>query len=953
MRLMAEGDLQRACNSCRYRVRSAGQVLANAILLAGLVLLGGAAALAQVSNGRVAGQVVDSTGAVLQGAQVELQPGHYSAVSNSRGEYSIENVAPGDYTLTVSFVGFLSFTSKVTVSGGQTAEVPVSLAVATTKQEVTVRAVPLVGEAEAVNIQRTADNILNVIPAEVITSLPNATIADAAGRLPGVSLERDEGEGKYIDVRGTAPELTNTTIDGINTPSPEGGVRQVKLDTIPADLVESVQVNKTLQANMDADGIGGSVNLVTKTAGEKPSFSFGGLGGYTPIVDGRHIDQFNFTVGDRFGASKRLGVLFGATYDYNSRGIDDLEPTPDAVQNADGSLTPHFDSMDVREYAYNRSRWGFAGSADYRIKEGSVITLRYLYSAFKDYGDKWVYTLNDGSAPGFSTSTRRPKYTIGNLALAGTHTWKSFLVHWEAATAVAGQLASAGNPGADFGPTGTLANSTGCLYDAAATTNIYLPQWTPSCFSPGPDDLYQPSMYSLSDVVYSHGLTERLNLMGAADMTKYYHWGSHFATFQFGGKFRNNHKFDDSWQDTFTPNGTLLMTQFLSDFKNPNYYFGHYTLGPVSDWNDITSFVNNNSSQFGFSSTFGGNNMNFDLIERISAGYAMNTIDLGRVRLVAGVRLEDTQVHTLSCDCTNQITGNGPVNVPFSGSYLDVLPSVSARIRLDDNSGLRLVYGRGLARPDPEFLTTAVTLDITTHPYTYSIGNPGLKPEHANDFDVLYERYLKPFGMISGGVFYKNLTDPIIESESHPTTGPYAGYIVQQPSNAGSAYVAGFEAAYQQNFTSLSGAWSGLGFMANYLYAASKAYGLQGRSDHPPLLRTSPSVWNISPSYTRGRVTARFGMTYNGASIYQYNYQDGAAYGINGPNGDNYLYPHLQLDAQGSVRVRGGLSLMAAVLNISNEVFGFYNGSNQYMTQREFYKPTYEFGFRWVSGVER
>jgi hypothetical protein len=139
--------------------------------------------------------------------------------------------------------------------------------------------------------------------------------------------------------------------------------------------------------------------------------------------------------------------------------------------------------------------------------------------------------------------------------------------------------------------------------------------------------------------------------------------------------------------------------------------------------------------------------------------------------------------------------------------------------------------------------------------------------------------------------------------------------------------------------------------MANYLYSASRAYDLQGRSDSPPLIRQSPSVWNISPSYARGRLTLRYGMTYNGASIYQYNYQDGAAYGIHGPNGDNYLFPHLQLDGQGSVRVKGGLSLMVAVLNMSNEVFGFYNGSVQYMNQREFYKPTYEIGFRWDSAV--
>jgi len=259
----------------------------------------------------------------------------------------------------------------------------------------------------------------------------------------------------------------------------------------------------------------------------------------------------------------------------------------------------------------------------------------------------------------------------------------------------------------------------------------------------------------------------------------------------------------------------------------------------------------------------------------------------------------------------------------------------------------------GLARPDPEFLTTAVTIDITTNPYTHSIGNPVLKAEHAQDGDVLYERYLKPIGMVSGGIFYKYLTNPIIEATTHPDSGPYAGYIVQQPGNAGFAHIFGFEAAYQQQFRSLPGIWSGFGLMANYLYASSRAYEIQGRSDTPPLLRTSPSVWNISPSYGRGRVNARFGMSYYGASIYQYNCQDGAAYGINGPNGDNYLFPHLQLDAQGSVRVKGGLSLLFAVLNISNEVFGFYNGSTQYMNQREFYKPTYQFGFRWDSAAGR
>src|SRR5947207_521692 len=122
---------------------------------------------------------------------------------------------------------------------------------------------------------------------DVVRRLPNANMADALGRLPSVTLERDEGEGKYVQVRGTEPRLTSVTINGINVPSPESGVRQIKLDAIPADIVESVEINKTLQANQDPDGIGGSVNLVTKTAGERANITLSGMGGYTPIVIGR------------------------------------------------------------------------------------------------------------------------------------------------------------------------------------------------------------------------------------------------------------------------------------------------------------------------------------------------------------------------------------------------------------------------------------------------------------------------------------------------------------------------------------------------------------------------------------------------------------------------------------------------------------------------------------------
>ncbi len=276
--------------------------------------------MAQTGRGTISGRLTDAAGGVLQGARVELQPSGAVVVSNNQGEYTILDVTSGTYELTVSFVGFTPSTESVTVTAGQSTRSDITLQVGGRKEELVVTAERPHGEAEEINRARTADNILQVLSNEVITSLPNANVADAIGRMPSVTLERDEGEGKYVQIRGTEPRYSNVTIDGVNVPSPEN-VRQIKLDVVPSDLVESVEINKTLLANMDGDAIGGSVNLRTKMAGETPTLSVYGLGGYTPIIGGRGLSQFGGTIGQRFGPQKRLCVMFGGTYDYNGHGI--------------------------------------------------------------------------------------------------------------------------------------------------------------------------------------------------------------------------------------------------------------------------------------------------------------------------------------------------------------------------------------------------------------------------------------------------------------------------------------------------------------------------------------------------------------------------------------------------------------------------------------------------------
>ena len=209
-----------------------------------------------------------------------------------------------------------------------------------------------------------------------------------------------------------------------------------------------------------------------------------------------------------------------------------------------------------------------------------------------------------------------------------------------------------------------------------------------------------------------------------------------------------------------------------------------------------------------------------------------------------------------------------------------------------------------------------------------------------------------PFDFSTQTFILKNYTpSPIVQ----PGT-----FYATQPINAGSAWISGFEASYLQHLSFLPGALRGVGLAANYGYTASQAKGLPGRSDHPRLLRNAPNTWNVSPTYDLGRVSVRVGLSYNQANISAYGYQDGTLLadgvtqstptpgGLKGPFSDQYFYSHLQVDAQGSIRLAHGLNFIMYGLNLTNEVFGFYQGSPQYMIQREYYQPTYAVGFRWT-----
>ncbi|MDQ2834894.1 MAG: TonB-dependent receptor [Acidobacteriota bacterium] len=941
---------------------------------------------AQDRRGVVAGTVKDASGAVLSGALVELQPTGKRAVSDAQGKYRIADVSTGDYSVLCSYVGFRAANADINVAGDRVETVNPVLEVAVQGDTVMVTGERLRGEAEAINIQRTSNDIVQVLPSKVINSLPNTNIADAVGRLPSVTLERDEGEGKYVQIRGTEPRLSNTTIDGVNVPSPEGSVRNVKLDVIPAALVDRIEVFKTLSANQDGDAIGGSVNLVTKTATERPTYEFGIQGGYSPIQNGRWLNGFDGTYGNRFGTEKKLGFLLGATYDHNDRGIDDFEPLPLVIPGADGT-TPiaAFTTADLRTYRYYRTRYGFAGGTDYVVRPGTQVYMKGLFSDFHDYGDAWVYTPTSwvkgtSTSPGTAVTgqsgtvttfdntgnykyrqyVRRPDQQIFSVLTGLDQTWNS------AHLAVEFAGGRSHNIGAQDFATTTFNGPTGLQFSVDAK-DPYRPQFnvqTPNV------NVLDPKLYSMSSVVLPKAHSTQLNFQGGAALSKLYNIGSHFGTFEFGTKIRNANKTQNQDDQNFVPqldgSGNNVLTPLLSDGlstqTNPNYYDGSYAFGPLSDYTKLQNLFQNNPGSFmADTSTAMINSLGatYTANERIYAGYVMNTITVSKFRFETGLRIEATDAH-YTANQVNLNNGNFDSVTPVTGSsgYINLLPSVQVQYQIEPNTNLRASYGRGLSRPNFQDIVPSNQTDPNTTPPSIVKGNPALVATTANDFDILAEHFFKGLGVVQGGFFYKKLANPIYNTSTTIQGGPQDGYQVKQSVNGPSAYIAGVELAYQQRLSFLPGMLNGFGVDGNYSYTTSQvtfpvAF---GRTDKAALLRQAPNTYNVGMTYDRTRFSMRFGLSHNDANIYSYAYGGGDAVankdpiiGLKGPGGDQYLYAHTQYDIQGSYRVARHLRVVVSGLNLSNEVFGFYVGSPVYPIQREYYKPSLLFGFRWDS----
>ena len=260
-----------------------------------------------------------------------------------------------------------------------------------------------------------------------------------------------------------------------------------------------------------------------------------------------------------------------------------------------------------------------------------------------DTNDDGVTVGPCGGTPTFNNSIRRPDITIGNFAAGGKHVLTSSWLSWD----VAGSRSSDTNVSPGQTNFKSTLDTSACQYDPAATTNVYQPQFTPACYT----EAYNPATMMLSRITNDHGHTQQVNTTFDASAGKDYHLGSHASTMEIGGKFRRAHKFDDTYSDRLDPLASIPMTLFPSQFSNDNFYSGAYPLGPAPIYEDALAFANANPGLFKARSTKGVDPGNYDLVEKVSAGYIMDTVDFStNARLLAGVRIEHTDLSTLSFD---------------------------------------------------------------------------------------------------------------------------------------------------------------------------------------------------------------------------------------------------------------------------------------------------------------
>lgn len=933
------------------------------VLLSLLILLStGLQVLANVNvnelkHGTIKGRILDTSNQTLPGATIYIDSLHTGVVSDINGFYTLTNIAPGTYKVKVSYVGYSPVEMTITVPEGKTVESDVMLNDGVKLREVVVGGA-FNGQRRALSSQKNAMGIVNVVSADQVGKFPDSNIGDALKRISGINVQYDQGEARFGQVRGTSADLSSVTINGNRIPSAEGDTRNVQLDLIPADMVQTIEVNKVVTADMDADAIGGSINLVTKNTPNKRMFNATAGSGYNAVSKKAQLN-LGLTYGDRFFNDK-LGLMFSGSYQNAPGGSDNAEFEYDVD---DGSVV--MKEAQMRQYYVTRERQSYSLALDYEFNPDHKISFKGIYNRRNDWENRYrvVYKDLDESDPseqsielqtkGGADDTRNARLErqqTMDFTLDGEHNLGGrLLMDWAASFSRASEdrpneryfgLKMDNNTGEN------LINTFRGIGGRAPYSTIAIPGLDNEGWEL--DELTN-SNQSIYENEWKFRLNFELPLMK----------GLYGNTLRFGGKYTNKekdrettmYKYDgeDVNDNPIFNDGGAWREHGSSQIRKGFMVGDNYPEGTHFVSKKYLGSINFNSMQG--EPDYEEMSGNYHAKEEITSAYLRFDQKLGqKLDLMLGLRMEHTALNYRGLNWVVDEDENESLESTGNrkNSYTNWLPSVLLKYDVNDDLKLRASFTETLSRPKYSALIPSVNYNRADEEAT--IGNPNLKPTTSYNFDLSAEYYFKSVGLVSVGLFYKSINNVIVDEvwkgmdAQLPITGTY-DYEISKPINAYDADLFGVEVAYQRDFGFITPALKCLGFYGNYTYTANKTknhhfeHRVLEDGEDVDMIGSPEHTANASLFFEKWGFNLR--LSYNFASAFVDEMGEVAQL-------DRYYdkVNYLDLNASYTFGKRFKTTIYADVTNLLNQPLRYYQGTKDRTAQVEYYGARFNAGIK-------
>lgn len=921
----------------------------------------------------LSGRVLDAnTNSYVLGATVAVKELGRETTTERDGSFSFPNLPAGTYTVVTSYVGYADVAQTVSVAADGERRVDFAVGAEIFKLGKFIVSGEREGQARALQQKRFADNVMDVVSADSAGKLPDGNAAEAVRRLPGVFAEIDQNEGRYIVVRGIDSALNNTTINGVSVGSPESGTRGAAMDSVPADLISRIEVIKAVTPDMDAQGVGASVNVVTPSAFDRQD-TFASVtlaGGYFngPRADFQTKKTTPYSAsgvyGRTFGEGK-WGLIVGGSYSFrhyisNRQSSGGWRPAGPAGTAGADIFFPPFDSL----FHYDVQRWrsGINAALEYKPTADHYLALRFTDNNFKDIEGRELsdFAFNQTPFPASFTPTTatftggratveyrhyRQLHNITNYSLEGKHTLGGEATKLSYLVALGD--ASKQTPDRQDWEFRSGSNLT-------STVNTASFHWD---LEPGAA-YFNPASYPFRRVRFRRDDESEDNYNARADLKRERGLFGRDGFVQVGAKYFSR---DKGWnrENTNFIAGTGANLFNLSQFgvSKPAFevFEGYRQQAPQINLAAIQSFFAANPNYFvpNTAGDLSDSNVNdFALQEDIFAGYAEAKLSFGKWSVLAGVRVEQTDVDVTQTELpTAANVAMAPRLNRFSKRYTNLFPGVHLRATPTKQWVLRAAWTNTIGRPNYPDMAGASTfayvenLPAGSNTYTGSLsrGNPDLKPYESMNFDLSSEYYFKHQGIFSVGAFHKRIDNPVYSYSETQFNTTYAGLRFtslgySRPENADYGKISGLEFNYAQELTMLPAPFDGFRFSVNYTITESEVKIFSFRpTDKLRFYKQPDKIYNVALGYEKYRFKARVACTYTG------DYATG--FGANASS-DSFKAERLIYDAKVSYRLSNHLTVFADVINFGEEPNNNYIGPNR-MTATEIYWWTANFGVTW------